>query len=30
MSPEEGLGVSDEELRAQHIDKIELFRRFSD
>jgi crotonyl-CoA reductase len=30
MSPEEGLGVRDEELRAQHIDKIELFSRFSD
>jgi crotonyl-CoA reductase len=30
MAPEEGLGVSDEELRAQHVDKIELFRRFSD
>jgi crotonyl-CoA reductase len=30
MAPEEGLGVSDAELRAQHIDKIELFRRFSD
>jgi crotonyl-CoA reductase len=30
MAPGEGLGVSDPKLRAQHIDKIELFRRFSD
>ncbi len=26
LSPEEGLGVLDEELRAKHIDKINLFR----
>ncbi len=30
LSPHEGLGVGDNELRAEHIDKIELFRRFSD
>jgi crotonyl-CoA reductase len=28
MAPEEGLGVSDPELRAKHKDKIELFKRF--
>jgi crotonyl-CoA reductase len=28
MAPEEGLGVSDPELRAKHIDKIELFKKF--
>jgi crotonyl-CoA reductase len=26
LSPEEGLGVLNEELRAKHIDKINLFR----
>jgi len=26
LAPEEGLGVRDEELRAQHIDKINVFR----
>ena len=28
LAPEDGLGVTDEELRARHRDKIELFRRF--
>jgi crotonyl-CoA reductase len=28
MAPEEGLGVSDPELRAQHQDRIDLFKRF--
>lgn len=28
LAPEDGLGVGDEELRARHLDKIELFRRF--
>jgi crotonyl-CoA reductase len=27
LAPEEGLGVTDPELRAQHLDKITLFRR---
>jgi crotonyl-CoA reductase len=27
LAPEEGLGVTDEELRAKHIDQITLFRR---
>jgi crotonyl-CoA reductase len=27
LAPEEGLGVTDEELRARHIDQITLFRR---
>ncbi len=26
MAPEEGLGVRDEEMRAQHIDAINRFR----
>ena len=30
LSPENGLGVADEERRAKHVDKIELFGRFSD
>ena len=30
LSPKEGLGVTDPELRAQHQDKIDLFKRFSD
>jgi crotonyl-CoA reductase len=30
LAPEDGLGVRDEERRAQHIDKIELFKRLSD
>jgi crotonyl-CoA reductase len=30
LSPKEGLGVEDESLRARHIDRIELFQRFSD
>jgi crotonyl-CoA reductase len=27
LAPEEGLGVTDDELRAKHIDQITLFRR---
>ncbi|HVM34251.1 MAG TPA: crotonyl-CoA carboxylase/reductase [Actinomycetota bacterium] len=30
LAPEEGLGVEDEDLRARHLDKINLFKRFSD
>jgi crotonyl-CoA reductase len=30
LSPKEGLGVQDETMRARHIDRIDLFRRFSD
>lgn len=30
LAPEDGLGVRDEEKRARHIDRIELFRRFTD
>jgi hypothetical protein len=30
LAPEEGLGVTDPELREQHIDQITLFRRFED
>ncbi|MGH2816977.1 MAG: crotonyl-CoA carboxylase/reductase [Actinomycetota bacterium] len=30
LSPKEGLGVEDETMRSQHIDRIELFQRFSD
>jgi crotonyl-CoA reductase len=30
LAPEDGLGVDDPEMRARHIDKIDLFRRFSD
>jgi crotonyl-CoA reductase len=30
LAPRDGLGVDDPEMRAQHIDKIELFRNFSD
>jgi crotonyl-CoA reductase len=30
LAPEDGLGVADEELRARHLDRIELFRRFTD
>jgi crotonyl-CoA reductase len=30
LAPEDGLGVDDPEMRAEHIDKIDLFRRFSD
>jgi len=30
LAPEDGLGVRDTARRAEHIDKIELFRRFSD
>ncbi len=30
LAPEDGLGVRDEDRRAQHLDRIELFRRFSD
>jgi crotonyl-CoA reductase len=26
LAPEEGLGVLDEEMRAEHIDKINIFR----
>jgi crotonyl-CoA reductase len=29
LAPEDGMGVGDPELRAQHLDRIELFRRFS-
>jgi crotonyl-CoA reductase len=28
LAPEEGLGVTDSELREKHIDQITLFRRF--
>jgi len=28
LSPEAGLGVLDEELRAKHVDQITLFQRF--
>ena len=28
LAPEDGLGVGDEDLRARHLEKIELFRRF--
>ena len=27
LAPEEGLGVTDDALRAEHIDQITLFRR---
>ncbi len=30
LAPEDGLGVTDHELRARHIDKIELFRSLAD
>ncbi|MDQ3876808.1 MAG: crotonyl-CoA carboxylase/reductase [Actinomycetota bacterium] len=30
LAPQEGMGVADEERRAKFIDKIEVFRRFSD
>ena len=30
LSPEEGLGVTDEDKRALYADKIEVFKRFSD
>jgi crotonyl-CoA reductase len=30
LAPEDGLGVRDEERRAKHIDKIELFKKFND
>jgi crotonyl-CoA reductase len=30
LSPEEGLGVTDPELREQHLDQITLFRRFEE
>lgn len=30
LAPEEGQGVSDPELRAKHLDRIELFKRFAD
>jgi crotonyl-CoA reductase len=30
LSPEEGLGVTDVELREKHIDQITLFRRFEE
>jgi crotonyl-CoA reductase len=30
LAPGDGHGVSDEELRARHIDKMQLFRKFSD
>jgi crotonyl-CoA reductase len=29
LAPEDGMGVTDPDLRARHVDKIELFRRFS-
>jgi crotonyl-CoA reductase len=30
LAPEDGLGVRNEERRAQHLEQIEMFRRFSD
>jgi len=30
LSPEEGLGVTDEATRERHFDDITLFRRFAD
>lgn len=30
LAPKDGLGVADEELRARHLDRIELFKRFND
>jgi crotonyl-CoA reductase len=30
LAPEEGLGVTDQELRARYLNEIEVFRRFSD
>jgi crotonyl-CoA reductase len=30
LAPKNGLGVDDADMRARHIDKIELFRRFSE
>jgi crotonyl-CoA reductase len=30
LAPEDGLGITDPNTRAQHKDRIELFRRFSD
>ena len=30
LSPEDGLGVTNDELRAKHADQIEMFARFSD
>ena len=30
LSPEDGLGVTNDELRAKHADQIEMFGRFSD
>ncbi len=30
LAPEDGLGVSDEELRAKHLEEINVFKRFSD
>ncbi|CAN5699252.1 crotonyl-CoA carboxylase/reductase [soil metagenome] len=30
LAPEDGLGVTDEELRAKHVDKIQLFRNIAD
>jgi crotonyl-CoA reductase len=29
LAPEEGLGVTDEATRAQHLDQITLFRRMA-
>jgi crotonyl-CoA reductase len=30
LAPDEGLGVRDQQTRARHLDRIELFKRFSD
>jgi len=30
LAPAEGLGVTDEDTRAQHLDQITLFRRYAD
>jgi len=29
LAPEEGLGVTDEATRAEHLDQITLFRRYT-
>ncbi|MBK5229443.1 MAG: crotonyl-CoA carboxylase/reductase, partial [Actinobacteria bacterium] len=30
LAPEDGLGVTDEELRQEHLHEIETFKRFTD
>jgi len=30
LAPEEGLGVTDDATRAEHLDQITLFRRYAD